>query len=174
MSEPYEHRGVLIIPQGGGVYELRHASLAEPEKQRGKETAEQRAEQIAVAAEAGHMEQGDFDEAAAQLELTDEEEVQPVPVPRKFTKTLSEKQRAAIGTKMTRIVLEEGPDIPPTGLYVGHNGRGYMLMPSVEADVPDFLLEILDHAVIGTPIIDPTNQKVLGYRNRSKYPYRRV
>jgi hypothetical protein len=74
--------------------------------------------------------------------------------------------------KTTRVLVEENPDIPPNGLYIGHNGRGYLLQPGVEADVPDHILEILDHAVMMAPTVDPITKQVVGYRERMRYPYR--
>lgn len=98
-------------------------------------------------------------------------------VPREFTGQATEEQRtamSAIGVEYVTIVLEESSDIPPTGLYIGHNGRGYMIRPGEQVDVPDFLLGVLDDAVMSSPVVDSKSQKVLGYRNRTKYPYRRV
>lgn len=98
-------------------------------------------------------------------------------IPQEFTGQVSEATRKAaakMGVSYVTIVLEEGDDIPPTGLYIGHNGRGYMISPGEKVDVPDFLLEILDNAVMASPIVDSKTQKVLGYRNRMRYPYRRV
>lgn len=74
----------------------------------------------------------------------------------------------------TRIQLEENDDIPPTGLYVGHNGRGYLIRVGEPVDVPLSILEILDHSVISTPTVDPQTRQVTGYRDRMKYPYRLV
>lgn len=101
----------------------------------------------------------------------------PHSVPRSFngemdSKTKSELKKMGITT--SKIVLEENEDIPPTGLYLGHNGRGYMLSPGEPVDVPDFLLGVLDDAVTSSPVVDSKTRKVLGYRNRMKYPYRRV
>lgn len=73
-----------------------------------------------------------------------------------------------------RIILEENDDIPPTGLYLGHNGTGYLLRPGEPADVPRKLIEILDHAVMSAPQTDPATKQVIGYRDRMRYPYRIV
>lgn len=73
-----------------------------------------------------------------------------------------------------RIVVEENDDIPPTGLFLGHNGRGYLIRPGEPVDVPQHIVEILDHAVMSSPQIDPSTKQVIGYRERMKYPYRVV
>ena len=73
-----------------------------------------------------------------------------------------------------KIILEENQDIPPTGLFLGHNGRGYLIVPGEVVDVPKHILEILDHAVMSTPQIDPSTKQVIGYRERMRYPYRLV
>lgn len=73
-----------------------------------------------------------------------------------------------------RIIIEENDDIPPTGLYLGHNGRGYLLQPGQAIDATPELLEILDHAVMSSPQLDPGTKQVVGYRDRLRYPYRRV
>lgn len=101
----------------------------------------------------------------------------PAGVPRKFDGVLDDKAKAEIkrlGVEMTDIILEENESIPPTGLFLGHNGRGYMIVPGDKVTVPNFLLEVLDNAVMSAPVMDSKTQKVLGYRNRMRYPYRRV
>lgn len=70
------------------------------------------------------------------------------------------------------IILEEGENVPPTGLPVSHNGTAYIIKPGIEVTIPVFLLEILDHAVMSSPVVDPNSQQVIGYRDRLRYPYR--
>jgi hypothetical protein len=261
MSDSYEIAGVKITPASGGYYDLEHSSLQEPERVRGKEKADQRAEEIgkkegtakgndgdaadatfaagdtglipaqkfpgedtdiaaarAAAASEGKSEKEvaaigapvqaeDSDlvkenkELKSQLQdfmskfegfmkaaqpivqtVTEEGEKQPdgtIPnsVPRSFAGEMSKESKSALkklGIGVTKIVLEESAEIPPTGLFLGHNGRSYMISPGEEVDVPDFLLGVLDDAVMSAPTVDAKSQKVLGYRNRMRYPYRRV
>lgn len=101
----------------------------------------------------------------------------PAHVPREYAGQMDDKTKTAlkkIGVGVSTIVLEENDSIPPTGLFIGHNGRSYQIKPGEEVDVPDFLISVLDDAVMSAPVVDSATQKVLGYRNRSKYPYRRV
>lgn len=73
-----------------------------------------------------------------------------------------------------RIVLEENDQIPPTGLFVGDNGVGYMLRPGEEMAVPIGVLEALDNAVVDIPVVDPQTLQVIDYRKKRQYPYSRV
>lgn len=75
---------------------------------------------------------------------------------------------------MVSIILEENDDIPPTGLFLGLNGRGYLIRPGETVTVPHGVKEILDHAVMSSPQIDPGTKQVVGYRDRMRYPYRLV
>jgi hypothetical protein len=72
------------------------------------------------------------------------------------------------------IVLDDNDDIPPTGLYIGHNGVGYILKSGEPVFAYDYLLEILDHAVMSAPEINPNTRQVVGYRDRLRYSYRVV
>lgn len=76
--------------------------------------------------------------------------------------------------KLVKIILEENDNIPPTGLFIGVNGKGYMLRPGVEVNIPPGVKEVLDHAVMSMPQIDPQSNKIVGYRDRMKYPYRQI
>lgn len=101
----------------------------------------------------------------------------PLTIPREYSGQMDSKTKKALekaGITVSTVVLEENENIPPTGLFVSHNGRAYMISPGEEVDVPDFLLGVLDDAVMSAPVVDSKSQKVLGYRNRSRYPYRRV
>lgn len=104
-------------------------------------------------------------------------EAVPAQAPRTYSGQMDPKTRAMFkkaGIEVRTIVLEENESIPPTGLFIGHNGRSYMISPGEEVDVPDFLLSVLDDAVMSAPVVDAKSRKVLGYRSRSKYPYRDV
>lgn len=76
--------------------------------------------------------------------------------------------------KTVKIILEEHDDIPPGGLFLGHNGRGYNIIPGEPVDVPDFLIEILDNAKVAAPITDPSTKQVTGWRERLRFGYRRL
>jgi hypothetical protein len=72
------------------------------------------------------------------------------------------------------IQLEESDEIPPTGQFVGHNGIGYMLTTGAPLPVPYFVLDILDQAIVSTPVLDPNTRKVTGWRTRRRFNYRKV
>lgn len=73
-----------------------------------------------------------------------------------------------------KIVLEENDEIPPTGLFVGLNGRGYLIRAGEEVSVPLGVAEILEHAITSVPQMDPQTRQVVGYRDRMRYPFRYV
>lgn len=86
----------------------------------------------------------------------------------------SKKKKAEGMPKRVWIHLEENDDIPPTGLYIGHNGTGYLLKAGEPVSVPSFLLGVLDAAITTGAVTDPTTRQVIGYRDRMRFPYRRV
>jgi len=71
-----------------------------------------------------------------------------------------------------RIVLEENDAIPPTGQFFGFQGRGMLLKPGMEADVPPTIVDILNNAVESVPVVDPVTKQVTGFKNRLRFPYR--
>ena len=73
-----------------------------------------------------------------------------------------------------RIILEDNEHIPPTGQFIGVNGVGYLLMPGVEASVPESVLEVLDNAIMSEARLDQFTKQVIGYRDRLRFPYRIV
>lgn len=83
--------------------------------------------------------------------------------------------RGPVGMPETvKILLEENDDIPPTGLFVGHNGRGYLIRTGEPVNVPRPVLEILENAVQMVPQVDPGTKQVVGYREKMRYPYRLI
>jgi len=83
-------------------------------------------------------------------------------------------QKAKGMPRTMRIILEEHEDIPPVGQFFGVNGRGYMLRPGEEADVPMGIIEVLNNATMLTPVKDMQTLRVVGYRSKLRYPYRVV
>jgi hypothetical protein len=89
--------------------------------------------------------------------------------------SLPKDKRAAKGMpERTWIILEENDDIPPTGLFLGHNGVGFLIVAGEPVSVPAHVLGVLDSAVQSMPVIDPTTKRVIGHRERMRFPYRRV
>lgn len=72
-----------------------------------------------------------------------------------------------------KIILAKNDEVPPSGLFLGHNGIGYNLKAGKEADVPEFLLDILDNAVVKRPIVGD-NGRVKGYEESPRFPYQVV
>lgn len=95
-------------------------------------------------------------------------------VPRNVRSKLGDVPPQVKTVSRVKIVLEEDPGIPPTGLYISANGRPYLLMPGVEAEVPPEVISVLNDAVTAVPVIDPQTQRVNGYRSRLRFPYRRI
>lgn len=118
-------------------------------------------------------------ERVSQLEVSTvaPEVAAAVKIPARFdnaSQQATEELLDRAGVVSARIVLEENENIPPTGQFVAHNGRSYVIVPGEEVTVPEFLLEVLDNAQMASAIVDSKSQKVLGYRTRSRFPYRRL
>jgi len=75
--------------------------------------------------------------------------------------------------KRTWIILQKNDEIPPSGLYIGLNGTGYKLLAGKKANVPDFLLDVLDNAVIKKPVMDDDG-RIAGYEDSPRFPYQVV
>jgi hypothetical protein len=71
-----------------------------------------------------------------------------------------------------RIILEDQDGIPPTGQFFGIDGIGYMIRPGVPAEVPVGIVDILNHAVMSTPVLDPVSKQVLRFKDQLRFPYR--
>lgn len=84
------------------------------------------------------------------------------------------KRKTVEKPKTVRLQLEENDEIPPTGLFVGLNGRGYLIRAGEEVEVPYGVAEILENAVTSVPQLDPQTKQVVGYRDRMRYPFRRM
>lgn len=71
------------------------------------------------------------------------------------------------------IRLHDSSEFPPGGLTVGINGKFYRLRPDVDMQVPESVLEVLDHAVRTEAKLNSDNQ-VIGQRNVPRFPYTMV
>jgi|ERR1043166_3747713 hypothetical protein len=76
--------------------------------------------------------------------------------------------------KTVKIMLEDSENMPPTGCPVAINGYAYIIRPGEVVDVPPNVIEVLDHAVMSVAITDPQTKRVIGYRDRLRFPYRIV
>ena len=77
------------------------------------------------------------------------------------------------GAKRIKIRLEQNKEIPPSGQFIGINGVGYLLVPGVDVEVPEFLLDALDAAVEDVPVLDERGN-VAGYQKKTRFPYQVV
>lgn len=75
--------------------------------------------------------------------------------------------------RMVTIILEESVEVPPTGQFVGVNGRSWMIRPGEEVTVPVCVLEALNDACSSVPRTDQQGN-VVDYRDKQRLPYRIV
>lgn len=73
-----------------------------------------------------------------------------------------------------KIVLEDTDRIPPTGQFIGINGKGYVLRPGEPAMVPKGVIDVLEHAIESHANKDMNNRLTGGSRQRMRFPYRLV
>jgi len=90
--------------------------------------------------------------------------IREAPAPRKV--------EAVVTGPRLRIVLEENDNIPPTGLFFGADGVGYLLKAGLAAEVPPSIISILDTAIMAKPIVDPITMQITGFRDNLRFPYR--
>jgi len=109
-----------------------------------------------------------------QLVAETEADAEVKPAPKKASRAPKAKSTPSVPKGYVKIQLEENDEIPPTGLYLGLNGRGYLLKPGEVVAVPTGLVDILDNAVMTVPQVDPNTRRVVGYRDRLRYPYRKA
>lgn len=76
-------------------------------------------------------------------------------------------------SERVKIILEENDNIPPTGLFIGINGRSFLLRAGEECLVPKDVLGVLDDAVEEVPRVG-SNNNVVEYRKKMRFPYRIV
>lgn len=107
---------------------------------------------------------GDNLSAAAQALAADDVDTPPL-------KARGPLKKAAPVEKRVRIMLEDNDQIPPGGQFIGVDGRTFLLQPGHEVEVPQCVLDVLDHAVTSVPITDDMHT-VVGYRDRLRFPYR--
>jgi hypothetical protein len=74
-------------------------------------------------------------------------------------------------SKRRKIILEENDNIPPTGLFIGINGRSFVIRAGEEVLVPLEVIAVLDDAVEDVPRVDG-NSNVVDYRRKMRFPYR--
>ena len=99
----------------------------------------------------------------------------PAPKPAKPAKAAKAKEATVTevipAAKRVKIILEENDNIPPTGLFIGINGRSYVIRPGEEVAIPPEVVEVLNDAVEDIPRMD-TNSNVVDYRKKMRFPYR--
>src|SRR5690242_4579419 len=71
------------------------------------------------------------------------------------------------------VVIEDHPDIPPTGLPLSVNGEAVLVMPGEPVHLANRFVEVLENAIMGAPVTDKGG-KVVGYRERHRFGFRRV
>ena len=110
------------------------------------------------------------------MDQDEPEQEQAAVKPRKASGSARAKARGLADTPLSdsprvRIILEENDNIPPTGLFVGVNGRSFLVRAGEEVEVPVEVVEALNDAVESVPRTDASGN-IVDYRNRLRFPYR--
>ncbi|PFH12847.1 MULTISPECIES: hypothetical protein [Burkholderia] len=111
------------------------------------------------------MSQSDLNAAADALAAGDV----TAPLAPRGQRKAAEKQAAP--EKKIKIMLEDIDEIPPGGQFIGVNGRTFLIKAGVEVEVPECVVDVLDHAVMSVPVLDEM-KSVIGYKDRLRFPYR--
>lgn len=75
--------------------------------------------------------------------------------------------------RMRKIILDPHDDIPANGgLYVGYNGRQFLLPTNRAILVPQGVISVLDDAVLQVAVRDPDTMKFIGSRPAKRFQYR--
>lgn len=75
--------------------------------------------------------------------------------------------------RMRKIILDPHDDIPANGgLYVGYNGRQFLLPTNRAVLVPQGVISVLDDAVLQVAVRDPDTMKFIGSRPAKRFQYR--
>ena len=110
---------------------------------------------------------GDNLDAATQALAGEDERIERVVTVPKARAAAKPKEDAE---ERVTIILQDNSQIPPSGQFIGVNGKGYLIQAGVEVSVPVSVLEVLDNAIESHPVVD-RNDTVLSYRNRLRFPY---
>lgn len=104
---------------------------------------------------------------------TEAEKVEGAPAAKKTSGTRKTTAKKAKTEDDHIIRLHDSSEFPPGGLTVGVNGKFFRLQPDVDMEVPESVLEVLDHAVRTEPRRNEHGQ-VVGTRNVPRFPYTMV
>lgn len=121
--------------------------------------------------------------SAAEKEPAEQEAAAKEPAEQESAAEKAAQRKASAGRRNTRkrapkteevervkIKLHNNPEIPPGGLHMGLNGRGYKLVPNREILVPVAILEILDNAVRTEAVVNEDN-RIVGAQDVPRFPY---
>jgi len=104
--------------------------------------------------------------AMAGAQFAQQAPAAPAPPP-----SAAEKAMPNVRPRRVWITLSENPNIPRGGHFFGVNGASFLLKPGKKASVPEGLLDVLENAVEGYPVVDPDTLIITEWRERLRYPY---